>query len=86
MIALIFFILIYVLSLVTVIKAAITGRGLFLPDFKRIDEIYFLGMKSVWNTWWGILGYYLQLIFHLVTIAIFLGAILLGIYAFLQPR
>jgi len=56
-------ILLYILSVVTVIKAARTGRGLFFPNFRRIDEIYFGGTKKVWNTWWGMLGYYLQFIF-----------------------
>ena len=80
------FILIYILSLVTVIKAARTGKGLFFPNFRKIDEVYFLGMKKVWSTWWGKLGYYLQLIFHLATVVILLFILTGGIYAYFQPR
>ena len=81
----IFFILIYVLSLVSTIKAARTGKGLFFPNFRRIDEVYFLGMKRIWNTWWGKLGYYLQLLFHLSTVVILL-LIVMGIISWGWPR
>jgi len=84
MIWIIILILIYFLSLATVIKAARTGRGIFFPNFRRIDEAYFYGTKKVWNTWWGRLGYYLQLIFHLVTISIFVMIIVYGIYSHLS--
>ena len=85
MVMTIFFILIYVLSLVSTIKAARTGKGILFPNFRRIDEVYFLGMKRIWNTWWGKLGYYLQLLFHLSTVVILL-LIVMGIISWGWPR
>jgi len=78
----IFAILLYAFSLVSLIKAARTGKGLFFPNFKRIDEVYFLGMKKVWSTWWGIMCYYFLLITHL---SIFAFIIFCGIYLFFKP-
>ena len=75
----IFLIFLYIFSLVSTIKAACTGKGLFFPDFKRIDKVYFLGAKNVWNTWWGKLGYYIQLLFHLSVIILLLFMIIYGI-------
>ena len=73
----IFAILLYVLSLVSLIKAARTGKGLFFPNFKRIDEVYFFGMKKAWSTWWGIMCYYFLLIIHLSIIGLIIYALFL---------
>ncbi|MDR0541605.1 MAG: hypothetical protein LBH19_05260 [Dysgonamonadaceae bacterium] len=86
MIWILFFIPVYALSLITVIKAARTGKGLFSPNFRRIDEVYFLGAKRVWNTWWGKLGYYTQLLFHIASFIILLLFIFYGIYTCFQSR
>ena len=67
-------ILSYLLSLGAGIKAMITGRGILFPNFKRIDTIYFGGTERVWSTWWGILCYYILLLFNL---PVFLLAILI---------
>jgi len=72
----IFFLCLYFLSLNTVIKAAIKGKGLFFPNFRRIDEAYNHSEK-VWNSWWGIIGYYIQLLFHL-TVFFFLFLFIVG--------
>jgi len=77
----IFAILLYEISLVSLIKAVRTGKGLFFPNFKRIDEVYFFGMKKVWSTWWGIMCYYFLLIIHLSIFAFF---ILFVIYSFIK--
>jgi|GEM_PF-2235926 len=60
-----FFLSLYVFSLASTVKAARTGKSLFFPNFRKIDEVYFLGRKKVWNTWSGKLIYYIQLLFHL---------------------
>lgn len=86
MIGMILLILIYIFSLVSIIKAARAGKGIFFPSFRRIDEIYFLGMKRVWNTWWGKSSYYLQLIFHLITIGFFVVLIFMALYNYFQSR
>ena len=72
----------YIISLVTVVNAAIKGKGLFFPDFRLIDKVYFGGVKKVWNTWWGILSYYLQLLVHL---AIFIILIFFAVSMLIAP-
>jgi len=73
--ATVIFIILYIASLISLVKAIRIGRGLFFPDFRRIDEAYFGGAKNVWNTWHGKLGYYLLLLFHLSIIFLVLYAI-----------
>ncbi|MDR0681171.1 MAG: hypothetical protein LBG15_04875 [Dysgonamonadaceae bacterium] len=64
-----FLIFFYIFSLIVLIKAMINGKGIFFPIFKRIDEKYG-NIYPVWDTWWGKLGYYINLIFNLSIIAL----------------
>jgi len=87
MISIILIIILYITILYSVIRAAVIGKGLFFPDFKRIDEYYQRkGGISVptWNTWYGKLGYYFELFVFLVTIAFLLILLLAFVFGFLS--